>query len=94
MDSTAQIQRITDKLQRLLVKFREAQHEATKLSKINGSLQLMIKEKNQEIQNLQQMLEGVRLTSINLNDDVKKDLEKRITVYLKEIDNCLALLNG
>lgn len=94
MDLSEQIQKVTDKLQLLLAKYRDAQKEIQKLIKENTSLKNLVEEKNQQAFQLQQKVEALRLTSVNLNDDVKKELEKRINVYLKEIDNCLALLNG
>lgn len=94
MDLSDQIQKVTDKLQLLLAKYRDAQKEIQKLIKENTSLKNLVEEKNQQAFQLQQKVEALRLTSVNLNDDVKKELEKRINVYLKEIDNCLALLNG
>jgi chromosome segregation ATPase len=94
MDLSGQIQQVTDKVQLLLKQYNDAQKEVQKLSKENASLKSLVEEKNQQTLQLQQKVEALRLTSVSLNDDVKKDLEKRINVYLKEIDNCLALLNG
>jgi chromosome segregation ATPase len=94
MDLSQQIQTVTDKVQLLLKQYNDAQKEIQKLTKENASLKLLVEERNQQTLQLQQKVEALRLTSVSLNDDVKKDLEKRINVYLKEIDNCLALLNG
>ena len=38
-------------------------------------------------------MDVVKLGSGNLNEAEKNALSKRIDVYLKEIDKCLALLN-
>jgi chromosome segregation ATPase len=94
MDLSQQIQKVTDKVQLLLKQYHDAQKEVQKLTKENTSLKNLVEEKNQQTLQLQQKVEALRLTSVSLNDDVKKDLEKRINIYLKEIDNCLALLNG
>ena len=94
MDLSQKIQHVTDKVQLLLKQYNDAQKEVQKLTKENASLRTLVEEKNQQTLQLQQKVEALRLTSVSLNDDVKKDLEKRINVYLKEIDNCLALLNG
>ena len=94
MALTQQIQQVSDKLQLLLKQYNDSQKEIQKLTKENASLQNQLKEKTAQALKLQQSIESLRLTSVGLNDDVKKDLEKRINVYLKEIDNCLALLNG
>ena len=94
MALTKQIQQVSDKLQLLLKQYTDSQKEVQKLTKENASLQNQLKEKTEHALKLQQSIESLRLTSVGLNDDVKKDLEKRINVYLKEIDNCIALLNG
>jgi DNA repair exonuclease SbcCD ATPase subunit len=94
MALTLQIQQVSDKLQLLLKQYNDAQKEVQKLTKEKVSLQNQLKEKTTQALKLQQSIESLRFTSVGLNDDVKKDLEKRINVYLKEIDNCLALLNG
>ena len=89
-----QIQSVTDKLQLLLKQYNDSQKEVQKLTKENLSIRNQLNEKTEQVSKLQQSVEALRLTSVGLNDDVKKDLEKRINVYLREIDNCLALLNG
>ena len=94
MALTQQIQQVSDKLQLLLKQYNEAQKEVQKLKKENASLQNQLQEKITQALKLQRSIDSLRLTSVGLNDDVKKDLEKRINVYLKEIDSCLALLNG
>ena len=94
MALTQQIQQVSDKLQLLLKQYSDSQKEVQKFTKENASLQTQLKEKTEHASKLQHSIESLRLTSVGLNEDVKKDLEKRINVYLKEIDNCLALLNG
>jgi ABC-type transporter Mla subunit MlaD len=94
MDLSQQIQHVTDKVQLLLKQYNDSQKEIQKLLKENAALKTLVEEKNKQTLQLQQKVEALRLTSVSLNDDVKKELEKRINVYLKEIDNCLALLNG
>jgi len=94
MAKTNQIQQVADKVQLLLKHYHESQKNLQKLFKENASLQQQLADKNDQVAKLQQSVEALRLTSSNLNEDVKKDLEKRINTYLREIDNCIALLNG
>ncbi|OQY95885.1 MAG: hypothetical protein B6D37_03785 [Sphingobacteriales bacterium UTBCD1] len=42
---------------------------------------------------LRQQLDILKLSTHKLSNDDKKELEKRINYYLKEIDRCIALLN-
>lgn len=89
-----QIQQVTDKVQLLLKQHAEAQKELSRLSKENSLLKSQLEQKDKQVFQLQQKVEALRLTSVNLNDDVKRELEKRINAYIREVDNCLDLLNG
>ena len=89
-----QIQNINDKVQQLLKKQQAFVKDNHRLQKENERLQQQITMRSEQINRLQQKNDAIKLNAGSMNDDVKKDLEKRITVYLKEIDNCLALLNA
>lgn len=87
-----QLKRIQDKLQQLL-----KQHHA--LQKENGKLKEELKTANEKIsaqQNhadlLKQQVEILKLSSGEMSEPEKKEFEKRINGYLKEIDRCIALL--
>jgi len=41
---------------------------------------------------LKQQVNVLRLTAGEMNDADKKELEKKLNTYLKEIDRCIALL--
>lgn len=93
VDLDLQIKSIQDKLQQLLrlnsVLHKENQRLKKELEKA-GSLN---EEKEQLILSLQQKIDTLKLGAGNLNEEEKVALGKRIDVYLKEIDKCLALLN-
>jgi hypothetical protein len=46
-----------------------------------------------QLSQLQPHADAVRLEAGLLQDEEKKELTKRIDAYIKEIDQCLALLN-
>ncbi len=94
MSISDKITAIDGKLQQLLKQHANVQKEYSKLLKEHETLLLQQQQSEIKIQQLSQKLEALSLTSSGLNDDVKKDLEKRITTYLKEVDTCLTLLNG
>jgi predicted nucleic acid-binding Zn-ribbon protein len=92
-DLEKQVKRIQDKLQQVL-----KQHAA--LHKENLRLKEEIeKNKNQSLSNqknideLKQQVEVLKITSGDWDENDKKDFEKRINGYLKEIDRCIALLS-
>ena len=93
VDLDLQIKSIQDKLQQLLkqqaVLHKENQRLKKELDKATG----LNEEKQALVQALQQQTDVLKLGSGTLDEAEKNALGKRIDVYLKEIDKCLALLN-
>ena len=93
MTTTEQyLKRIQDKLQQLLKQY-------TSLQKVNKQLQEeldktrdQISLHQQNISSLKQQVEVLKLNAGEMTETDKKDFEKRINSYLKEIDRCIALL--
>ena len=87
-----QIQRIQDKLQQLL-------RQRDFLLKENGKLREELR-KTQEgqtgdsrrLEQLRQQVEVLRVTNTAMSEGDKRDLEKRLGQYIREIDRCIALL--
>ena len=83
---------INDKLQQLL------KHQA-RLKKENERLRIELqsfneKETNyqQKIDELSQQISILKLGAGDMNEKDKKDFERKITLYIKEIDKCIAFL--
>jgi ABC-type iron transport system FetAB ATPase subunit len=93
VDLDIQIKSIQDKLQQLLkqqaVLYKENQRLKKELEKATG----LNEEKQALVQALQQQTDVLKLGSGTMDEAEKNALGKRIDVYLKEIDKCLALLN-
>ncbi len=51
------------------------------------------KEKNLQIEHLQQQTAILKLNQLQLNEEEKKELTKKISGYIKEIDRCIHLLS-
>ena len=92
MEAEGQIRRIMDKLQ-LLLKQREL------LLKENGKLKEELRRSQEEhsgkagrLEQLQQQVEILRVTKVVMSVGEKKELEKRLGQYIREIDRCIALL--
>ena len=93
VDLALQIKSIQDKLQQLLKQQALLQKENQKLKKELKKVTVADEEKERSLQVIRQQVDVLKLGSGNLNEVEKNALGKRIDVYLKEIDKCLALLH-
>lgn len=94
MEGVEQLQRVDEKLRQLIQKYQLAQKEVNRLQKENTRLSGDLQLRSQQANDLQQKVDTLKLNTNGLDTEAKKDFEKRINIYLKEIDNCLALLNS
>lgn len=87
-----QLKRIQDKLQHLLKQHMAARKENEKLKEELGTARekLAVQQKNAD--ELKQQVSVLKMNAGGMNDLDKKELEKKINSYLKEIDRCIALL--
>jgi hypothetical protein len=92
-DLDVHIKRIQEKLERLLKQYNDLQKENSLLKKDieRSSRQAAINQ--QTIETLKQQVEVLKLSSGNWDENDKKEFEKRINHYIKEIDKCIALLS-
>jgi len=93
VDLDLQIKSIQDKLQQLLKQQAVLHKENQRLKKELEKVTTINEEKQALVQALQQQADVLKLGSGTMNEAEKNALGKRIDVYLKEIDKCLALLN-
>jgi chromosome segregation ATPase len=89
-----QIQRIENKVQQLLKVYSHAQKEIQRLQKENLNLTEQLQSQAEQARQLHQRVDARNFAGSNLEEKAKKDLEKRINTYLKDIDKCLALLHS
>ncbi len=94
VDLDVQIKSIQEKLQQLLRQQQLLQKENQKLKKELEKATASAREKEAITQSLQQQVDALKLGTTARSTEEKGALEKRIDVYLKEIDKCLALLNA
>ena len=88
-----QIKRIQDKLQLVLKKQDELEKENERLKKdIAKSIQQST-HYLQMIESLKQQVDVLKISSGNWDEYDKKEFEKRINVYIREIDKCIAMLS-
>jgi phage tail tube protein FII len=87
------IKRIQEKLQRLLKQYNDLEKENAQLKKeLEGSTQ-QTSQHQQTIDILKQQVDVLKISSGAWDENDKKEFEKRINNYIKEIDKCIALLS-
>jgi len=87
------IKRIQEKLQRLLKQYNDLQKENIQLKKELEKSSGQSSQHQQTIETLKQQIEVLKISSGNWDENDKKEFEKRINHYIKEIDKCIALLS-
>ena len=87
-----QIERINEKLQVLLKKYQALQKENEKIKLDLDNRNGKEKEWREKTESLQQQVEILKASTGQMDEASKKEFEKRINQYLKEIDRCIALL--
>ncbi len=87
------IQRINEKLQQLLKQYRSVLKENEKLKKEIAGMKTLQIEKEQRLAELEQKVVILKTATGNMTAEDKKDLEKRLNQYIREIDRCIAILN-
>ena len=94
LNADEQIKRIEDKIQLLLKEYQQLQKELQRLQKDNLQLREALELKTKKSNDQAQTIDVLKIQSFTQNDTSKKELEKRINNYLKEIDKCLNLLQS
>ncbi len=89
-----QLKNFTQKLQLLLKNNQQLQKEHAAIKKELEENKLIIKDKNEAIQKLQEKLDAANLNTSTMDAAEKKLLEQRLNGYLAEIEKCLVLLNS
>ncbi len=86
-----QLKRIQDKLQQLLKQHASVRKENEKLKEELGITREKLSLQQLYLDELRQQVSILKLNAGGMNDRDKKEIEKKINSYLKEIDRCIAL---
>ena len=89
----ATLKRILDKLQQLMRRHKALQQENDRLRRTVGEAEEKLKQAQEQVQLLRTQLDVLKLNAGDLNAADKKEIEKKLNGYLKEIDRCIALLS-
>lgn len=87
-----QLQRINQKIQQLLKRFEALQKDNVRL---RNSLEILQSEKvssEEKIRELELRVEVLKATKSKMSEEEKKSLDKKINLYVKEIDRCISSL--
>jgi len=87
------LKRIHEKLQQVLKQYAILEKENEKLREDLEKTNNQFLKSEQTIEELKQKIEILKISSGSWNEDDKKEFEKRINFYLKEIDKCIVLLS-
>ena len=94
MSNTEQhLKRIQEKLQQLLKQHASLQKENLLLKQELRNNKKILSSYEENMDNLKQQVEVLKLGNGEMHEGDKKQFEKRINGYLKEIDRCIAMLS-
>lgn len=88
-----QLKRIQDKLQQVLKDHSALQKENLRLKEELDKNRTQSFVNQQTIEDLKQQVDVLKISSGDWDQSDKKEFEKRINSYIKEIDRCIALLS-
>lgn len=94
MNTTEQhLKRIQEKLQQLLKHHAALQKENLLLKEELSNSKKNATQYQENAEYLKQQVEILKLSNGEMDEEEKKQFEKRINAYLKEIDKCITLLS-
>ena len=88
-----QLLQLQQKQQLLLKQFSFLKSENRQLTKRLAKKDAQLTNAEDKLKDLQQKLDVLKISKGSFDDKEKKELERRIDAYVREIDRCLALLN-
>jgi hypothetical protein len=87
------IKRVNSKLQQLLKQYQLLQKESERKSKEIKELRESKENQSKQITELQQQVMILKSAAGEMKETDKKEFEKHINQYIKEIDKCIGLLS-
>ena len=88
-----QLQNLQKKLLHFAKEYQSLLQENKRLKNEVDTSKKKLRETNSQLEVLQRQTDAVKLGNLVLNDADKKNLQKRIDIYLKEIEKCLQIIN-
>jgi chromosome segregation ATPase len=92
-ETEVQLKRIQTKLQQLLKQHTVLQKENSLLKEELQGTKTQLAARQDSIDNLKQQVDVLRYSNGEMGDADKKEFEKKINSYVKEIDRCITMLS-
>jgi len=87
------IQRVADKLQQVALRYQGLLKEYEQLSKEMTTLKQRELSQLKKIDELEIKVAALKTATGQMEDGEKKEVDKRLNHYIREIDRCIALLS-
>ncbi|MGE5521221.1 MAG: hypothetical protein ACM3VS_14960 [Candidatus Dadabacteria bacterium] len=84
---------LNDKLQQLLRQYSRIQKENERLNQELAIAQSKVSAAHSNIEQLQQQISILKVSYGEMSEKDKKEFEKRINQYIREVDRCIAFLS-
>ncbi len=84
---------INEKLQQLLKQHHRARREIDQLKEVINNQKKEFESTKELVAHLQQKVSILKIASGDMNEKDKKEFERQITQYVKQIDKCIAYLS-
>lgn len=94
MNPSEEIRRVQQKLQQLIDQHHLLYKEKLRLEAELKKSQDQLQRQQLQAEGLEQQLAASRLSGASMSDDEKREIEKKINQYIKEIDRCIAQLGN
>lgn len=93
-ETTVQLKRIQDKLQQLVRNHQAQRKENDRLREELEQSRKQVSDYQEKIDSLKQQVTVLKLNSGEMSDVDKKEFEKKLNGYIREIEKCIAMLDG
>jgi hypothetical protein len=88
-----QFNSLNDKLQQLLKQHHRIQKENERLKQELEESKSREQQKLQRLDELEQQVSILKITSGEMNEKDKREFEKKINQYIREVDKCISFLS-
>jgi len=87
------LQRINDKLQQVAQRYQSLQKENLQLTREIRVLKEREETREKKVIELELKMAAIKTATGRLDDSEKKEIDKRLNHYIREIDRCIAQLS-
>ncbi|HAO46010.1 MAG TPA: hypothetical protein PLZ45_02345 [Ferruginibacter sp.] len=87
------IKRVTDKLQLLLKNYQQLQKDNQRQSALIEELKKAKESSAQQVETLKEQVGILKAAAGKMNETDKKEFEKSINRYIRDIDKCIGILS-